>query len=82
MEDPATNATLLSKLMALPPMKMVPPKQAAGYLGYTPEHLRRLACHPMKDNVLPRVKMGNGRVFYLVSDLKKFIEKREALHGY
>ena len=77
-----TDAALLDKLSKLDRLKMVNVKSAAQMLGYTEEHLRRLNLYPMKDNVLPRVQMGNRRVFYLVEDLIRFIEKRRVLRGY
>lgn len=63
-------------------VKMVNLKYAAQLLGYSESHMRRINLYPMKDNVLPRVRMGNGRVMYLVEDLKLFLKKRMDLHGY
>lgn len=73
---------LEKQLSALAPtIKMVNLKHAAMLLGYSESHLRRLNLYPMAGNILPRVVMGNGRVMYLVEDLKRFLKRRVELHG-
>ena len=77
-----TTEQLEKRLNALAPsVRMVTQKQAADFLGYSLTHLCNLNLYPMKDNYLPRVVMGNGRVFYLVEDLKRFLKKRAERYG-
>lgn len=63
-------------------LAQVTAKVAAELLGYTWEHLRKLDTYPLKRvGPVPRVVQGNGRVFYVIADLKKWAAKRVAEYG-
>lgn len=63
-------------------LAQVEAKVAAALLGYTWTHLRQLDRYPLRGcGPIPRVVQGNGRVFYVVADLKAWLKKREREYG-
>lgn len=64
------------------PLDQVPAKVAAGLLGYTWTHLRQLDRAPLRGvGPIPRVVQGNGRVSYVIADLRAWLKKRELEYG-
>lgn len=63
-------------------LDQVPAKVAADLLGYTWTHLRQLERSPLRDvGPIPRVVQGNGRVSYVIADLRAWLKKRERNYG-
>jgi predicted nucleic acid-binding Zn ribbon protein len=63
-------------------LDQVPTKVAAALLGYSEAHLRRMVAYPLQDcGPVPRVVQANGRVSYVIADLKAWLKKRELNYG-